>query len=460
MLVPDREALAVRDAAGGRRARPGRREQRERGAASGERRPGPGAEQRPGRASRERHPGPGAEQRPAPGAEQRPGRASGERRPGPAGERRPGSASGRHGASGQRGRARSGSEASARRPAEPGHRGSDRGDRSDRGGQGNHGGRTDSRRADSRPPRSRARGRGAEPVRDAMPGMRPTGADGRAGSPGQRASASRRREAGGGAGATGQRRPGRSEAGSARGSAARRPGRSEAGDRGSAQRRIGSPAARAASDEPAVPAEISDEQLDPLAREELRTLPGDLARSVGRRLVAAGTADDPEVAYRHALAARRLAARVGVVRETCGVAAYHAGRWAEALAELRAARRITGRASYLPLMADAERALGRLDRALEIVSGPEARRADRGTQIELRIVESGIRRDQGLPGAAVAVLQPLAEAAGGKAARSARLSYAYADALLDAGRTEEARDWFARAAAEDPEGETDAADRL
>jgi hypothetical protein len=43
---------------------------------------------------------------------------------------------------------------------------------------------------------------------------------------------------------------------------------------------------------------------------------------------------------------------------------------------------------------------------------------------------------------------------------SARLFYAYADALLAAGRTEEARDAFARAAAADPDGETDAADRL
>jgi predicted negative regulator of RcsB-dependent stress response len=43
---------------------------------------------------------------------------------------------------------------------------------------------------------------------------------------------------------------------------------------------------------------------------------------------------------------------------------------------------------------------------------------------------------------------------------SARLFYAYADALLAAGRTEEARDAFARAAAADADGETDAADRL
>jgi tetratricopeptide (TPR) repeat protein len=43
---------------------------------------------------------------------------------------------------------------------------------------------------------------------------------------------------------------------------------------------------------------------------------------------------------------------------------------------------------------------------------------------------------------------------------SARLYYAYADALLDAGREEEAREWFGRAAAADPDGETDAAERF
>jgi hypothetical protein len=43
---------------------------------------------------------------------------------------------------------------------------------------------------------------------------------------------------------------------------------------------------------------------------------------------------------------------------------------------------------------------------------------------------------------------------------SARLFYAYADALLDAGRTEEAREWFARAAAADHDDQTDAAERF
>lgn len=181
---------------------------------------------------------------------------------------------------------------------------------------------------------------------------------------------------------------------------------------------------------------------------------------MARRLVAASLEEDPARAYRHAQAARRLAARVGVVRETSGIAAYRAGEWAEALTELRAARRLTGRPTYLPLMADSERALGRLDRALDLVTGPQARGLDRATALELRIVESGIRRDQGLPEAAVVALQ-VPELTNGRAGpETARLFYAYADALLDAGREDEARDWFARAAAADVDEETDAAERL
>ncbi len=93
-----------------------------------------------------------------------------------------------------------------------------------------------------------------------------------------------------------------------------------------------------------MPADITADQLDPQARAELRTLPGDLAEAVARLLVAAGTEEDPDRAYRYAESARGLAARVGVVRETAGIAAYRAGRWSDALAELRAARRLTGRA--------------------------------------------------------------------------------------------------------------------
>ncbi len=209
-----------------------------------------------------------------------------------------------------------------------------------------------------------------------------------------------------------------------------------------------------------MPDSVSAQQLDPDARAQLNSLPNDLADTVARYLVAADLAEDPEQGYAYAQAAKRLAARVGVVREACGIAAYRTGRWAEALSELRAARRMTGRDDYLPVMADCERALGRQDRALALLREANASELDRATQIELRIVESGIRRDQGLREAAVLVLQVPELTSGRRRPWSARLFYAYADALLAAGRPDEARDAFARAAEADTDGETDAADRL
>jgi hypothetical protein len=195
-------------------------------------------------------------------------------------------------------------------------------------------------------------------------------------------------------------------------------------------------------------------------KDELRGLPADLAATVGRYLVAAELASDPEQAYRYAQAARRLAARIGVVREVNGITAYQTGRWAEALTELRAARRLTGRGEHLALMADSERALGRPDRALELVHSDEAKGLPRAAQIELRIVESGIRRDQGLADAAVLVLQVPELADGRLRPWSARLFYAYGDALLAAGRPEAAREAFSRAVVADEDEQTDALARL
>ncbi|NUW32261.1 hypothetical protein HTZ77_12575 [Nonomuraea sp. SMC257] len=198
-------------------------------------------------------------------------------------------------------------------------------------------------------------------------------------------------------------------------------------------------------------------------REELRSLPGDLAELVGRHLVAAERAleeDDPDRAHEHTKVARRFAARIGVVREAAGIVAYRAGHYSEALSDLRAARRMTGSDAYLPVMADCERGLGRPERALDLVRSPEAERLDRPERIELAIVESGARRDLGQNDAAVITLQRLPELREQDVKPwSARLAFAYADALLAAGHQEAATDWFARAMAFDGDGETDAAER-
>ena len=204
-----------------------------------------------------------------------------------------------------------------------------------------------------------------------------------------------------------------------------------------------------------MPDEITGSELDRDVKAQLRGLGTDYSRIVGRHLVATHfyLESDPELAWRHALAARRRAARLGVVREAVGLAAYHSGRYADALAEFRTARRLTGSSATLPLMADSERGLGRPERALELARTPEARTLDQDGRIELLIVTAGARRDLGQPEAALVALQiPELETAGA-APWLARLRYAYADTLEAVGRAHEAAEWRVRALAADPEGQ-------
>src|SRR4051794_12581506 len=159
--------------------------------------------------------------------------------------------------------------------------------------------------------------------------------------------------------------------------------------------------------EPELAADISPKDLDRDARAELRSLPVSLADKVASHLVAAGRAldDDPQLAHTHAWYARQLAPRLAIVREAAGVTAYAVGDYAAALAELRAARRITGDPSSLPMMADCERGLGRPDRALALARDPDVKKLDPVAKIELGIVVSGARRDRGEYDAAVVALQ-------------------------------------------------------
>ena len=128
---------------------------------------------------------------------------------------------------------------------------------------------------------------------------------------------------------------------------------------------------------------------------------------VAGHLVAAGTLvdEDPEAALAHARAARDRASRVAVVREAVGVAAYHAGDYAEAARELRAYRRMSGDHSYRAVLADCERALGRPEVALRLVAEALTESPDEEEQAELRLVEAGARRDLGEDAAARLVLE-------------------------------------------------------
>jgi hypothetical protein len=201
--------------------------------------------------------------------------------------------------------------------------------------------------------------------------------------------------------------------------------------------------------------------LDPDVRRDFRALPDKLAERVGAHVVATGMLLDLDSrrALEHARFAKSCAPRVPTVREAVALAAYRAGEWSAALGELRALRRMTGRQAHAALVADCERALGRPGRALDVARALRDSGLDEDVALELRIVAAGARRDMGQPEAALRLLE-----AGGlhrrpREAARVRLAYAYADALVAAGRERDAIAWFASVADADGDELTDAADR-
>jgi tetratricopeptide (TPR) repeat protein len=239
-----------------------------------------------------------------------------------------------------------------------------------------------------------------------------------------------------------------------------RPGRRDA----SAARRDAGPAdeRRPRLREPDLPTDLPAADLDRDTKAELRSLPTTLAERVSNHLVAAGLLldDDPPRAHVHAWYARSLAPRLAIVREAAGLTAYRTGDYAAAIAELRAVRRMTGDPAHLPILADAERGLGRPERALALAKDPDAAKLEAADRVELAIVASGARRDLGEHDAAVVGLQGSALDSDRLQPWTPRLWYAYAEALLAAGRRDEALRWFESVAAIDEDAETDADDRV
>ncbi len=241
---------------------------------------------------------------------------------------------------------------------------------------------------------------------------------------------------------------------------ARRPSRQTEGRRPSRQAEGRRPARQP---EPDLADHLTADQVDRSVHRELRTLSKDNAEGVARHLVAVAealAAEDLDLALAHAQTAVRRAGRVSIVRETLGLVHYRRAEWVKALSEFRTARRLSGSEHLLPLIADTERGLGRPERAIELATGPEAARLDTADRMELAIVVSGARRDLSQTRAAVHSLRELVVTAQPSAPWAGRLFYAYADALLADGQEEESAEWMQRAADCDPQGLTDAAERL
>jgi tetratricopeptide (TPR) repeat protein len=214
-------------------------------------------------------------------------------------------------------------------------------------------------------------------------------------------------------------------------------------------------------DGPPIPDEITGRELDRSVSGQLKGLPDRLALRVARHLAAAGVMidRDPETAYQHTLAARARASRLAVVREATGEAAYAAGHYAEALAELRAAKRMNGATDYLPIMADCHRALGQPEQALKLARSPAVANFAPAAKAEMTLVEAGARRDLGQLDAALRTLELAPLQSKSREPWVVRLRYAYADVLEAAGRETDALAWFHRTDAIDSQELTDAAER-
>ena len=190
-----------------------------------------------------------------------------------------------------------------------------------------------------------------------------------------------------------------------------------------------------------MPETISASDLDKESRSRLMSLSRINAENVARHLVYAGTMMDenPEVAYEHAQAAYRHAARIDIVREALGLAAYLTGRYNEALRELRTYRRMTDDYTHVAIEADSERGLGRPEKALAFIAEIPMKKLDRDSQIELALVTSGARADAGDSEGGLAVLEKINPESLDEMLR-ARFELIRADRLEELERSEEAEE--------------------
>jgi hypothetical protein len=195
--------------------------------------------------------------------------------------------------------------------------------------------------------------------------------------------------------------------------------------------------------EPELEPQFTGTNLDRAVVRDTSTLNEDNKIIVGKHLESAAffVETDPERALQHALAAKRRASRLAVVRETVGIMAYVTEDFALALAELRTAARISGSNEQIGLIIDCLRALDRAEEGLKLARDFDRTTLPREARIDLAIVLSGIRLDRGETERAFAELQIAELDPTNATIESVGLFDANAEVLEELGRTDEAAKW-------------------
>src|SRR5262245_56526895 len=157
--------------------------------------------------------------------------------------------------------------------------------------------------------------------------------------------------------------------------------------------------------------------------------------------------------------AKDLAPRAPAVREVLGLALYQLERFPQALSEMQAYRRMSGRADQNHIIADSLRAVGRPDRAVPLAE--EALRA-KGVPLSAKaesvIVAASALSDQGKFDQALGMLRRIRTRDDVAGPEVLRVWYVTGSILEQAGRKAEARREFQKIVRHDP-GAFDAAER-
>ena len=188
---------------------------------------------------------------------------------------------------------------------------------------------------------------------------------------------------------------------------------------------------------------------------------GNRAVELLERAVAALESGRMVEAVRFATESKGLAARSGSIREVLGLALYRRRRFREALRELQAYRRITGRLDQNHLIADSHRALDAPEKAVTVAREALDTRAHLPAEAraEAAVVAGAALADLGRYEEALTLLRRFQRGSEGASPSDLRVWYVIGDILERSGRRRDAARAFRRILDHDANS-FDAAERL
>lgn len=220
-------------------------------------------------------------------------------------------------------------------------------------------------------------------------------------------------------------------------------------------------APRHGGNRPARPAPATGLPRDVMEELQRQTKPTQLRDAVSRlaRAVELLERGDAGAAVAEATKAKQLSSRSAAVREVLGLALYGQGRWHDALTELKAYRRFSGRADQNHVIADCLRAIGKPHEAVPLAEEELRSKVSNEAKAEAVIVAASALADQGRFAEALAFLGRAKTKQDVSAPYTLRLWYVRGDILAKAGRRDEAAGEFRRIMRHDASA-FDAAERL